>query len=275
MIPETLQRRLTPRGNPVRIAQLTDSHLDEAPGGDLLGMDTDASLSHVLDLIDNRSPPDLVLATGDLANHGSLKAYRRFESALSRITAPAFWLAGNHDYPGAMQDVFNEGRPPPRRLLIGNWQIILLDSTVPGQVGGTLGPDELDLLSQCLEDHTVSHTLVCMHHHPVPIGCAWLDEQRVSDADALLHILDSSMQVKAVLCGHVHQAHEIRWKRQLVITTPSTCIQFAPNSENFAVDELAPGLRQLALHADGRIETRVIRVEGVEFHFDRNSRGYL
>ena len=41
------------------------------------------------------------------------------------------------------------------------------------------------------------------------------------------------------------------------MSTPSTCAQFLPRSEFFALDDRPPGLRWLELHADGHIETEV------------------
>ena len=58
------------------------------------------------------------------------------------------------------------------------------------------------------------------------------------------------------------------------MSTPSSCIQFARHSDDFKVDELAPGYRWLRLHADGSIETDVVRVEGVHFPVDLDSGGY-
>jgi Icc protein len=43
----------------------------------------------------------------------------------------------------------------------------------------------------------------------------------------------------------------------LFVSTPSTCAQFLPKSEFFALDERPPAARWLELHADGRIETEV------------------
>ncbi|KTC63185.1 hypothetical protein AO262_22830 [Pseudomonas fluorescens ABAC62] len=45
-----------------------------------------------------------------------------------------------------------------------------------------------------------------------------------------------------------------------LLASPSTCIQFAPGSEDFKVSEQAPGYRWLRLHGDGRLETGVERV---------------
>ena len=60
-----------------------------------------------------------------------------------------------------------------------------------------------------------------------------------------------------------------------LMSTPSSCIQFAPHSDDFLVDDIAPGYRWLELQADGEIETAVCRVEGVEFNVDLESKGYL
>ncbi len=42
--------------------------------------------------------------------------------------------------------------------------------------------------------------------------------------------------------------------------TPSTCIQFMPNKDVFALDRQDAGYRRLTLHDNGEIETEVIRV---------------
>jgi 3',5'-cyclic-AMP phosphodiesterase len=42
-----------------------------------------------------------------------------------------------------------------------------------------------------------------------------------------------------------------------MIATPSTCSQFKPLSDEFAVDSAPPAWRTLALHADGHIDTQL------------------
>jgi Icc protein len=59
------------------------------------------------------------------------------------------------------------------------------------------------------------------------------------------------------------------------MSTPSSCIQFAPGSECFKADDQPPGYRWLDLYSDGRIETAVSRVTGVTFEVDLDSSGYL
>jgi Icc protein len=58
------------------------------------------------------------------------------------------------------------------------------------------------------------------------------------------------------------------------MASPSTCIQFAPNSEDFKLDERAPGYRWLRLHDDGRIETGVSRIDASLFPVDLSGAGY-
>ncbi len=71
---------------------------------------------------------------------------------------------------------------------------------------------------------------------------------------ALLRRFDT---VRGVLFGHVHQALDTQWEGVRMIATPSTCAQFKPLSDDFAMDNQPPAWRTLALHADGRLDTQL------------------
>jgi Icc protein len=159
----------------------------------------------------------------------------------------------------------------------GSWQVVLLDSQIPGEVGGELGAAELALLEQLLAEgeQLGLYSLVCLHHQPVPIGCAWLDQQKVADAEALFAVLDRHSGVRGLLWGHVHQHFERQHGRVQLLCSPSTCVQFKPGQADFAVDDLAPGYRWLRLYPDGRLESGVSRVQGVHFTVDHEAGGYL
>lgn len=262
----------------VRVVQLTDTHLCHAPGGTLLGMDTDHSLQSVIDLVKRERPaPDLLLGTGDLADGGAQPAYERLQRYFDQLTSANYWLPGNHDGRGEMEAAASSPHRLCREIRAGRWQILLLDSQVPGQVGGTLGDAELTLLKTALQraqEHAL-HTLVCLHHHPVPIGCDWLDEQMVSDADAFFAVLDRFPGVKAVLWGHVHQELDRLRNGIRLLASPSTCVQFAAGSVKFKADDRPPGYRWLELHGDGRLETGVSRVWDTTFAVELDSGGYL
>jgi 3',5'-cyclic-AMP phosphodiesterase len=269
------RRALHHRGSCVRVAQITDMHLGAERGARLAGMDTDASLALVVAMVKGAArKPDLILATGDLSMDGSVASYCRVRQVLDDFQVPWFWLPGNHDDAEVMRTTLGGAEEMVRSVLIGGWQIILLDSTVPGRVGGSLGADELQRLDALLRERPAAHALVCLHHPPVPIGCAWLDEQKVADGAQMLALLDDHPHVRGVLWGHVHQEFERKTGALSLLSTPSTCIQFAAGSDRFRLAALAPGMRWLDLHTDGRIDTHVQRVQGFSLEYDRNSSGY-
>ena len=147
-------------GDVVRLLQITDTHLREEPGGTLLGLDTDFSLDHVIELARASHPgPDLVLATGDISDHGSESAYQRARDYFQRLGGETLWLAGNHDRHDLMVDVFGNGGELVRAARVGGWLLVLLNSQVPGEVGGELGAAELGWLGQCLQQAAAEQCL--------------------------------------------------------------------------------------------------------------------
>lgn len=261
--------------HPLRVVQLSDSHLGETSDTSLLGMNTNQSLTYVLDMLAERQEDiDLMLVTGDIALHGAREAYENLLDKLQRFQFPYVWLAGNHDDAAQMRDVVADRPLLNRRVTIGGWQIILLDSVVPGEVGGQLANSELQFLQHSLSAHPGQPTIVAMHHHPLPVGCDWLDEQQVSNAAALHEVLADHAQVKAVCFGHVHQDFDQTRQKIRFLATPSTCVQFAPDSADFKLDPLAPGVRLLELHSNGQLDTEIIRLQGVDLAVDIESAGY-
>ncbi|MEQ9462147.1 MAG: 3',5'-cyclic-AMP phosphodiesterase [Haliea sp.] len=262
----------------VRVLQLTDTHLCRESGGSLLGMDTDHSLQAVIRQARAEQPRiDALLGTGDMSDHGYLEAYQRLRHYFAQLSPAQFWLPGNHDDRDKMAQVDTDGTLLSNDIRLGRWQLVLLDSQVPGQVGGRLGTGQLGLLREALDEAAREQlfSLVCLHHQPVAIGCRWLDEQMVADAGDLFAVLADYPGVRGVIWGHIHQQVDREWEGRKLMASPSTCVQFAPGSDVFKADAAAPGYRWLELHADGRIETGVSRVEGVTFHVDLDSRGYL
>ncbi|TGD73172.1 3',5'-cyclic-AMP phosphodiesterase [Mangrovimicrobium sediminis] len=269
---------LSPAGDSVHLVQITDTHLCEAPGGTLLGMDTDRSLRLVVEQVLRERPHiDLVLATGDLSDRGSRSAYQRLVDYLGRLSAPSFWLPGNHDNRAEMAAVLAGTGELCEVVLAGRWQIVMLDSQIPGEVGGALGEAELQRLQAALADGEAQglYTLVCLHHQPVPVGSQWLDEQMVADDMAFWELVEAHPGVRGVLWGHVHQQIDRRRGPVALMASPSTCVQFAPGSAGFKADDQPPGYRWLELRADGSIETAVSRVTDAEFFVELDSGGYL
>ncbi|GAB6388401.1 3',5'-cyclic-AMP phosphodiesterase [Stutzerimonas marianensis] len=266
---------LTAEKDSVLLVQLTDSHLFGNPGGKLLGMDTADSLQRVVDLVLAEQPGiDLVLATGDLSQDGSLASYERFRTLSERIQAPARWCPGNHDELAIMREASRDTDLMQPVLDIGAWRVVMLDTLVPGSVHGMLREDQLQLLDRALGEAPDRHHLICLHHHPVTIGSRWMDKIGLRNRDALFEVVDRHPGVKALLWGHIHQAFDAAREGVRLLATPSTGVQFTPGSEDFDVDTRAPGYRWLRLHADGRLDTGISRVVGIDFEVDYSVKGY-
>jgi Icc protein len=144
---------------------------------------------------------------------------------------------------------------------MGAWRIVLLDSCIPGAAGGRLGPQTLAALDSALSSADTRHTLVCLHHHPVAMGSRWLDQVGLENADEFLEVIDRHRNVRAIVWGHVHQSYDALRRHVRLLATPSTCAQFLPRSDDFAVDVRPPAYRTLELRPDGTLVTEVVWVD--------------
>lgn len=259
----------------LNILHITDCHLSKDEAGQLLGMNTRDSLNAVLSHAEKQfSQTDYVLATGDLAQDASYEAYQYFQSRMDRFSCPVSWFPGNHDNLDVMKEAVGNGAELLKVVRMGPWQFVLLNSMVPGKVHGFLEAEELKTLESALKENPELHTIVCLHHHPVDIDCEWLDRIGLHNRDAFFEILDQFDNVRAVLWGHIHQQVDAQRDHVALYATPSTCIQFLPESKNFAVDTQPPGFRWLRLFPNGSIETAVVRANDFTCLPDLKSNGY-
>ncbi len=257
-----------------RILQITDSHLYADAAGCLAGINTLDSFRAVLAQARHLNS-DIVLATGDLVHDASPKGYQRVRDAFSGFGAPVYCLPGNHDVPEVMSRCLSgDGVTSPKQVLHQNWAIFLLDSTIPGEEGGRLGDDELRRLERGLAQHRDHHALICLHHHPVPVGSAWMDRMALEHPERFFGLLERFPNVRGVLWGHVHQAYDATYRDLRLMGSPSTCIQFTPRVDQFGIDNEPPGLRWLELFPDGAIRTGIQRLEQMPLGLDLGSVGY-
>ncbi len=270
-----MQTIAPPDNRPLEVIQITDCHLGAQPGERLLGLDADESLLDVLQKVQQGFTPDLILATGDISCHGDVSSYQRFASYIKRhLDYPLAWLPGNHDLASVMQEMERDFPFLQSGLVdLGCWQIVLLDSSVLGCDWGNLDGQQLNHLECCLAG-TDKHTLVFVHHQPVPVGSEWMDQYIIRNADTLLGVLAQHTHVKGLIWGHVHQEFESQHQGLPLLATPSTCVQFKPNSDDFAVDNAMPGYRWFHLYPDGRFESGVERVDHKDYGIDFSSGGY-
>ena len=246
----------------MRILHLTDPHLFADTEGDLRGTVTYASLAAALDHYRNQQwRADIVISTGDLVQDDSPGAYQHFCKSLGALDLPVYCVPGNHDVRAIMQEKLAEHDfHYCKSIEHGNWLISGIDSCVAGQAGGHVAEDELDRLDSEIGRTQMANVLVCLHHPPVPMGSKWLDSVGLANADQFLARASASGKVKLALYGHVHQPGETVHNGITIIGTPSTCRQFTPGSDTFAVDDNPPAYRRVSLYTDGRFEHELIWV---------------
>ena len=246
----------------VRLVQFTDPHLFGDEAARLRGVATYPALVGAIEHARAHDwPPDAILATGDLVQDDPA-GYALFRRAFVGLGVPVHCLPGNHDIAAAMRREL-AGAPFTigGSVDLGAWRIVFLDSTVPGSAGGSLSDQALAELDAALASARERHALVCLHHHPVAMSSRWLDRVGLANPDDLFRVLDAHRNVRAVLFGHVHQSFEALRGRVRLLGTPSTCSQFLPRAEDFAVDSRPPAYRTLELQPDGILQSEVVWID--------------
>lgn len=262
---------------PVKILQISDTHLFADDTGRLMGIDTGWTFESVLNsVLESKREHDAVLVTGDLSQDESVESYLRLSQGLQKLQTKAYCLPGNHDQGDGLVKASEKtkGFCLERSFIAGNWQIILLNTAEPKRVAGHLRKEELDWLDNCLGEYPNHHALIAMHHQPAPVGSTWMDGIALDNPDDFFAVVDKHSQVRGIIYGHVHQEFAGERNSVKLMSSPSTCVQFKPQSSSFAVDSLMPGYRWLRLNDDGVIETGVERLSSQDIGLDKNSHGY-
>ena len=238
-----------------RLVQLTDLHLFRDPGGLLAGVPTWASFRAILDQVRRgQGNLDYLILTGDLAQDEALETYLMLREELGEWLARLRIIPGNHDDRDNLRTAFPELFPSNEGTLgfdlsVGGWRIIGLDSQVPGEVYGRVDGPQLAWLKTELASSPGTPTVLFVHHPPVPIDVAWLDEIGLNEATDLLRLIETSAAVKIVCAGHVHQEFSGRIGAAEMYTTPSTCVQFGARADD-KFDTAMTGYRTFTLDAD-------------------------
>ena len=195
------------------IAQISDLHF--RPKGSLAfgRVDVAGCLERAIDHLNALEPrPDAVLITGDLTDDGRVADWAQLMATLARLEPPFYPLPGNHDDRELMRlacaDLGLFGHAGPLRFAVdlGRLRLIGLDSVIPGDAAGRLGPEQLGWLDSRLAEAMDKPTLVALHHPPFRTGIDHMDGMMLEDGAALAAVIGRHPQVARVLCGHVHRS---------------------------------------------------------------------
>ena len=239
------------------IAQITDIHLGFQP-------DDPAELNRkrfddvIATLLAMDPRPDMLLATGDLTEHGTLSSYRTIKLLCDALPFPVLPALGNHDVRENFCSVFkNISRVDgfvQYAVDAGPLRVIVLDTLDEGHHGGSFDEARAAWLdAQLLESSKPA--IVVLHHPPIETGNGWMTE----DLDApwvkrLEAVIVRHPHVIRLLTGHLHRAIVTSWGGTTLAVCPSSAPQVAidfreldpenPDGRDMIVAE-APGF---ALH---------------------------
>jgi Icc protein len=200
-------------GRPVLIAQISDLHI-KAPGALAYGrVDTAAALARCIETLNRFSPrPDLVVISGDLVDTPAPEEYDHLMTLLAPLQIPFAAIPGNHDdralTRAALPDQPYAQREGALNLAraVGDLDILLIDSSVPGKHHGELDAATLAWLEMRLAATPTRPAMLFVHYPPFVTGITHMDALNLRNADTLAAILRRHPRALLVAAGHVHRA---------------------------------------------------------------------
>ena len=223
--------------------------LDPAPAFAVLGGDL--------------ASPDLLDRSRVLTSKEYEPSYALLREILAELPCPAHFMMGNHDDRGAFNRLLRPTAPDDASGRASfdhqGHHFVLLDSHEPGRVDGALGAGQLAWLEADLAAHRRQPTILFVHHHPWPLGIAWLDSLALRDGQAMMDAARRAGNVRWVIAGHVHLDQAVDRGGLTMLTSPSTCIQFSKTSQDKAMLPGPPGFRVVDV-AGETLSTRVLHL---------------
>ena len=257
----------------VNVLQITDLHLSEPIHDKTQPCCHDRFAAVLAQALAEPVRCDLILVTGDLVSKVKTHLYDHVFDVLSATGIPFACIAGNHDVteekdatvPFHARELL--AKEADERLLSRHvihseyWQILLIDSSVPGEIFGALSTMDVDWLDTQLQT-CQKPTLIALHHHVIAMQSAWIDVHIARNTDYFWQKMRKHTHLQAIISGHTHQEKVYTRDGVQVYSTPSTCYQFKPLVDDFAYDEDArPGYRWLQLANNGQVASWVKRLD--------------
>lgn len=212
------------------IAQVTDIHLGFQP-------DDPAELNRkrfddiVETLLALTPRPDLLLATGDLTETGSIVSYRTLKALCDALPFPVLPALGNHDVRANFCKVFGD-LPLVDGFVqyvaeAGPLRIIVLDTLDEGHHGGSFDAARAAWLEQALLASD-KPTIVVLHHPPIETGNGWMTESLDAPwVKRLQAVIEGKPHVIRLVTGHLHRAIVTSWAGTTLAVCPSSAPQVA------------------------------------------------
>jgi len=240
----------------VHFVHISDTHIGPTADYALYGARTLPPLERVVERI-NALPvkPDFVMHTGDVAAQPDPEAYRLAAGVMDRLSAPVYYVTGNHD---RSRDIRAFLRMGPRvdlvegedalayRFGLRGHRMIVLDARGPDSIDphGLLPEAQLRALRREVEEGDLPLT-VFVHFPPGPLGSPWLDGGMLMLNGEDLHqaLVAARERLRGVFFGHVHRGMQVFRDGVLYSSVGSTFCQFTawPSDERPGFEAGGPG----------------------------------
>lgn len=210
----------TPETLPVKMAQITDIHVQDETSRD--------HFREVLERITRLCPvPEIILATGDLVENGSIRAQlEAYHEVVVGFSIPVFSVFGNHDRSNGLNRIRNYQQllgPDYYSFDYANWHFVIFNNIIPSE-------KQLQWLENDLKYASEQKNVIVFQHYPPD--------------QAQMEML-AQYSTRAIFSGHWH-SNKIFYQRG--ITSFST-----PPFRFGGIDNSPAGFRTFSLQADSVI----------------------
>ncbi|MEM9016845.1 MAG: metallophosphoesterase [Verrucomicrobiota bacterium] len=241
----------------LELIHISDTHFGPDRRHDIRGANAYDRASALVEAIQSLPfTPDLVVHTGDVANDPDTGAYALAEEVFSRLSAPIYYVTGNHDDVPMMREALTFG---DKDLLVdesddqlcyeiagkaaGYGQFFVLDGKVPPEEGphGYLDRKQIDaVLSRISGDRPVA---IFLHYPLSPIGSRWIDDHLlVRNGLEFQRLLTEKAggQLRGIFSGHLHRGLQLYRDGVLQSGVSSPACEFTAGPEDDFCD-FVPG----------------------------------
>lgn len=234
---------------PYRVAIITDLHIDDKEKMNF-GINSKSNLLLLLKDIKEQKIHHLIIL-GDLCNlDPKIYIYKWIRKQLENYSFRYNIIPGNHDDILMIKEVFGI---KSSFFSLNEWgrKVLFLNTS-----DNSLPEEQLNWIKDELKDIN-KEVVIFMHHPPTLLNCKFMDRkyplQNIEQTQELFTGLEKEL---IIFCGHYHDNIRLKYKNQLIFTTPSNVFQIDEIQNDFRIKTYNPGWRFVEFNK-GEIDTEV------------------